>query len=304
MNDFPTEGDMETVAVDTADNGGEEDRYYDNLDDAMAALGDDEEGEAQDAEPADDEPEDAEGDEPGAAKVTLSDGTEVSLGEIEKGYLRQADYTRKTQEIAQQREQHAQREASFAEQSKTLEAVSQALLARVQQLIPPPPHASLAHQNPAEFVRQKAIHEQAIEEFRGWVANVDGVKGAVQQFSAAQIEQRKAEANAELVKAMPKLKDPAAMAKFEADVSASAKQFGFDEATIAATTDPRVRQMAYYAAIGMRAEANRKAAAQRVGTPAKVGAPPAPAKPVDASKKAMRRLSQTGSLKDALNVDF
>ena len=72
MNDFPTEGDMETVAVDTADNGGEEDRYYDTLDDAMSALGDDEDGEAQESEPADDEPGDADGDEPSAAMASAT----------------------------------------------------------------------------------------------------------------------------------------------------------------------------------------------------------------------------------------
>lgn len=34
---------------------------------------------------------------------TLKDGTEVPLDELEGGYLRQSDYTRKTQELAQQR---------------------------------------------------------------------------------------------------------------------------------------------------------------------------------------------------------
>ena len=303
MNDFPTEGDMETVAVDTADNGGEEDRYYDTLDDAMAALGDDEDGEAQESEPADDEPGDADGDEPSAAMVMLSDGTEISLGEIEKGYLRQSDYTRKTQEIAQVREDYSRREAELTQQAQHLEAASQALLARVQQLIPPAPSPALAQQNPAEYVRQMAIYTSAQTELAGWMADGGAAAEAVQQLTQGQIAQRKADANAELVKAMPKLKDPAAMAKFDADVTAAAAKFGFDEATIAATTDPRVRRMAYFAAIGMRAEENRRAAAQRVGAP-KVGKPPAPAKHVGAGKKAMRRLSQTGSFKDALSVDF
>lgn len=304
MNDFPTEGEMETVAVDTADNGGNEDRYYDNLDDAMAALGDDDEGEEQEADPADGEPEEAEGDEPGAAMVTLSDGTEISLGEIEKGYLRQSDYTRKTQEIAQVREDYSRRDAELTKQAQLLETASQAILARVQQLIPPEPSPALAQQNPAEFVRQMALHNSAQREIAEWMADGGQAAEAVQQLTSAQIQQRKADANAELVKAMPKLKDPAAMAKFDAEVTAAAANFGFDEATISATTDPRVRKMAYYAAIGLRAEANRKAAAQRVGAAPKVGAPPASAKPVDASKKAMRRLSQTGSLRDALGVDF
>jgi len=37
-------------------------------------------------------------------KIKLDDGSELSIGEIKKGYLRQADYTKKTQELAAERE--------------------------------------------------------------------------------------------------------------------------------------------------------------------------------------------------------
>lgn len=39
---------------------------------------------------------------------TLSDGTSIPLEDLEKGYLRQGDYTRKTQELAQQRAEASQ----------------------------------------------------------------------------------------------------------------------------------------------------------------------------------------------------
>jgi len=56
--------------------------------------GDDTEDEPQPTEVADDE------------VVTLSDGTELTGKELREGYLRQADYTRKTQELAEQRREH------------------------------------------------------------------------------------------------------------------------------------------------------------------------------------------------------
>ncbi|OCJ33464.1 hypothetical protein [Agrobacterium tumefaciens] len=38
-------------------------------------------------------------------KIKLDDGSELSIGEIKKGYLRQADYTKKTQELAAEKAQ-------------------------------------------------------------------------------------------------------------------------------------------------------------------------------------------------------
>jgi len=124
----------------------------------------------------------------------------------------------------------------------------------------------------------------------------------VSALSQTQMAQSRAAENDLLVKARPGLKDPAAMAKFDAEVSSAAKQFGFPDEMIASTTDHRVRQMAFYAAIGLRAEQNRKAAARRVEAP-KAGKPAAPAaQATDKSKQAMRRLSQTGSLDDAISA--
>jgi hypothetical protein len=62
----------------------------------------------------------------------LPDGTEVPLAELEKGYLRQSDYTRKTQDLAQQREEMAQlirlAEALDADPEGTLDALRSAML--------------------------------------------------------------------------------------------------------------------------------------------------------------------------------
>ena len=303
MNDFPMEGDQTSVADDTAYDDDAEDQSFDTLEDAVAALADDDEGEGPEPEAPEEDAEGEEADEPGEVKLTLSDGTALTLEEVEKGFLREADYTRKTMELAETRKAVVQRETELAEQTTIIETATQRLLGLVQQLVPPMPSAALAQQNPGEYIKQKAVHEQARAELAAWMDTAGEVGNVVQGFTRQQIEQRKAEANAELVRAMPRLKDPAAMAKFDADVLASAKSLGFDEATIAATTDPKVRRMAYLAAIGQRALDNQKAAARRVEAP-KAGKPPAPGKPTDESLKAKRRFHQTGTIKDALRLNF
>lgn len=46
-----------------------------------------------------------EGVDPEAVAYLLPDGTPVTVGEVQQGYLRQSDYTRKTQQVAQQAQQ-------------------------------------------------------------------------------------------------------------------------------------------------------------------------------------------------------
>lgn len=68
----------------------------------------------------------------------LSDGTEVPINELEQGYLRQSDYTRKTQELAQQRADLAEAEdLMFALQNDpkaTLEALQRHLVGEAEEL--------------------------------------------------------------------------------------------------------------------------------------------------------------------------
>lgn len=64
--------------------------------------------------------------------VRLSDGTEVTLDELERGYLRQSDYTRKTQELSKQRDELTQAEqllrALETDPAATIEALQRHLV--------------------------------------------------------------------------------------------------------------------------------------------------------------------------------
>lgn len=68
----------------------------------------------------------------------LSDGTEVPIDELEQGYLRQSDYTRKTQDLAAQRAQLAEAEELMAalqsDPKATLEALQRHLIGEAEEL--------------------------------------------------------------------------------------------------------------------------------------------------------------------------
>ena len=65
------------------------------------------------------------------SRVILSDGSEVGLDELERGYLRQSDYTRKTQDLSRQRDELSQAtqllDALQSDPQGTLEALQRQL---------------------------------------------------------------------------------------------------------------------------------------------------------------------------------
>lgn len=101
------------------------------------------------------------------------DGTPVTLEEARNSYLRQSDYTRKTQELAQQRQELAQAEAISAalqaDPVATLEALAEAFGVNVQAAPSNPfegldPEQTRLAQLEATVARQEAASRQAAVE--------------------------------------------------------------------------------------------------------------------------------------------
>lgn len=148
MDELQSEG-VETVAADTAETEGFEDSESYTLEDAVEALADDDEGleaeESEEAQPAE--------------TITLSDGTSLTLEEVEKGLLLQADYTRKTTEVAEARKAIEAERTNLTETQKALQTNLQKLTEFVLSVLPAEPDYNLARTNPAAYVQQKTLRE-------------------------------------------------------------------------------------------------------------------------------------------------
>jgi hypothetical protein len=85
----------------------------------------------------------------------------------------------------------------------------------------------------------------------------------------------------------------------------AALDLGFTEAEVKGQTDHRILGLAYYAKIGMEAERAKETAKAKVTkvapTPAKK---PGQVRGGKSNRAAMQKLAKSGSLKDALNVDY
>lgn len=305
------DSDLEAIA-DTFDEFSEGDQEADSPEGSFDEIdGGETDPEEQPEEVADeevpegDDPEDPEAGSEDQARILLGDGTEVTLDELKDGYFREADYTRKTTELAHEREQLTQVQQTYSERSSFVDTALLNLTNYLENLVPPEPHVSLAQSNPAEYQYQKALRENAMAELSQVLQMREEHGQAQQGFSQEDVTRLKGEEDAKLLKAMPHLSDPGKRAVFDKAIRETAVEFGFTEDEAAGVADHRMLQLVHYARLGKRAVTNRKNAKRRVEAPKKGKARPAQVTAKSSSnRKARERLSKSGSIDDAMGIDF
>jgi hypothetical protein len=294
----PTE---EVMFDEQVEQGADEDQSLDTLEDALDALVDDD---GQDGEPEAEADVEPDADEDDSVLVTLDGEDKVSLKELKAGYFRQKDYTLKTTEVAQERKAIEATKAGLTERTSVLETALQNLSGYLERLIPPDPPLQLAQTDPGRFQYQRALRESAIAELTQLVTIRGAVDQQKQSMTAAELREYREAEQSRLVKAMPELADPVKRIAFDQSVKSAAKSFGFSDEEIDATSDSRILQMVHFARIGKRAVENKQNALKRVETPraakVKSATPPVNVE----NKKAMHALSKSGSIKDAMRIDF
>lgn len=253
--------------------------------------------EAETPEEAAEEPKEVRADV--TAKITLADGSETTVGELAKGYLRASDYTRKTQEVAEQRKR-------LEADASRIESITQAFVDHLSSMIPDEPDHGLALRDPAAYTRQKAQHDAAVAQVKKLIELGSQPKEVKQAYSEADMQKQVAEESRLLVEAFPETATQEGKLKFWNEVSETAMEMGFTAQELQQATDHRLFKLAHWARKGMAAEKAKAAAKAK----AQAAPPVAPHKPgagaraASGNAEAMRKLSRTGSLKDALAVDF
>lgn len=302
--------DDDTLAVDDTDDDFDfEDHEDDTLEDG-AALPDDGETDPDEDEFLDDEAEptdedgEAEGDqeeaEPEAQQFELDNGDTVTLDELTDGYLRQADYTRKTTEIAREREAVAEERTVHAERANFTEQVLQGLIGFAERLVPPQPDMELMHTDPMAYQTQLLLRQQAEQEVRNLfqVQNIIGQHS--QEGHNGDLERMRAVESDKLLAAMPHLSDPARRTAFDDANRKTALEFGFTEEEIGQAMDHRILRLVHYARLGKKAESNRNNAQRRIAAPKRrKSAKSSTNGRMTGAQKAARQYRKTGDLRAA-----
>lgn len=236
------------------------------------------------------------------------DGERIKVRDLKSGYLRQSDYTRKTQELAQQR-QHAEsqvRNELSAQATQYLQTIEQNLIDHFPKQ---PDWQQLAEDNPAQYAVEKEAWNRRIADLNG----VRQLRAQHEQHQSAQrqneIAQAQASAYENLVQMHPEFArttdgsvSPASMEL----VNFATSEVGLPTELLQQVTDARLFSIMYDA---MR---YRKMTAQKSKAIQNVDSKPRLAKPgVTAGKgtlqqadhdKQMLRLKQSGSIKDAASI--
>lgn len=230
---------------------------------------------------------------------------EVTLQELQQGYSRQQDYTRKTQELSQQRKDFEAQQAELAKK----DAIYKELLPRMEQslegeLANEPDWKSLYESDPIAYVREKDLFNEKKEKFKAVQAEQQRLQQEQLTGQQAEIQKAVELGNQKLLEAVPEwkdadvaLKEKQSIAKYAMDV------LGYSQDEINQVYD-------YRALLGLRGawlhhqtgKAIKKKPVEKA--PARVGKPGSANKPRTATplKKAKQRLAKSGKLRDAAKV--
>jgi len=303
---------LESILPDEGQQKGDETQQPEEQSDGATELENSEED--QDAteenetneEKSEEEGETEEEDQPQTFTVKI-DGKEVavSLDELQKGYSRTQDYTRKTQQIAEIRkavesETHAVR-AEREQYSQLLGALHNQLQQSVEPQID---LERLYHEDPIEWVRQKEVLRDKQERY----AAIQSEQQRLAQLS--KIEQDRAmeshlhQQKDELLKVIPQWKDPKTAKAEKEMLIKSALDAGYSDEDMKGISDHRLVVLLRKAAL------YDNMMGKRQGIKPVVNNGPRPATPGAAgrvsttseSSRAKQRLAKTGRIDDAAHA--
>jgi hypothetical protein len=244
--------------------------------------------------------------QPTSYKVKIDgEEVEVTLDELQSGYSRQQDYTRKTQELAQQRkiieqqqQELAQRDAIYAQLLPKLEAQLSADLANE------PDWNKLYEDDPVGYVREKQLWDERKEKLKATQAE----NQRLQQEAAVKQQEQLAKfveyGQQKLLEIVPEWKNP----EIAQQEKLAIRDYGIN--TLGYTAQEMDSIYDYRALLGLRnawlnnktVEATKKKPTEKA--PARVARPGAvtKVKSVAPAKRAKQRLAKTGKTSDAAKV--
>ena len=233
-----------------------------------------------------------------APQIVLPDGSKVTIEEVTKGYLRQSDYTRKATELASTRK-------ALEADLQLVEGITQTFIDHLTKMVPAPPDPAMALRNPNGYVAAKAQYEAAMAQVQQLIEIGKQPKQIGDKLSQSDMQAQIAAENAALAEKIPTVATQEGRRKFMESAADAAQQAGFSMNDLQGVTDHRLFVLAHWANEGLRAAKARETAKAKVAN-----VPPAtPRKPGQSANAprnadAMKRLSRSGSIRDALKVDW
>lgn len=267
---------------------------------------DDESNEETTEEQSESDEETEEEEKPAEVYTVKVDGKEieVTLDELQKGYSRTQDYTRKTQQIAETRKAvEAEAVAIRAEREQYAQLLG-ALKQQLESAEAPPDLDRLMNEDPIEWVRQRELLRDKQEKLAAIQSEQQRLSKLAAQQRAKEMEAHLATQQEALIQAVPEWKDPKKAQAEKALLVEFGKKIGFSDEELKNVYDHR-------AVIALRKAAlYDQMMSKRGQIKPVVNNGPRPAKPSAAGRvsttteatRAKQRLAKTGRVNDAVSA--
>lgn len=255
--------EMDLAGSDEANGSDEKSEVNTDEDEPELSLDDDELGEAAEVEAKASELSDD-------TEIVLDDGEKISLAQLKRNNLFQRDYTRKTEELAQQRkaldQEHSDRVAQATEE---IRRQREFILEFAGEFIPQEPTLEMLREDPIGYMEAKATYEEQMKKLN---TLAEQRQGESQQLTAKQqqdMENFAANEWGKFLETIPKLKDEKKLEAFRNDVKEVAiKDYGLAPEELKAVVDHRYMRVLHDAI------AYRKLVSKSKAVPEKVAAKP------------------------------
>lgn len=233
--------------------------------------------------------------------VTLKDGKQVPVKELKLGYMRLNDYRLKTQDTAV-------RGRAVEDMSNRVAGTANAIANFLVSQLPEEPSPHLAMTDPNAYTRQKVMYDSAVQRVNEIIAMGQQSVGVKNQLTQQQQNEKLAAEDEKLREFFPETGTAEGREKFFENAFTTGTEFGFSDEEMQGFDDHRYLRVIHYARLGLAAEQAKKKAMQKMENAPPLVARNRPQQPnasqARQSKDAMARLTRTGSLKDAMNIDF
>lgn len=233
LNTGADEGDE----IDTADDGSQDDAS----DEEQLNLEDEE---VADEEASQDGPKEKTAKDgqfvPDGGKVTLDDGTVLTVAELKRNNLFQRDYTRKTTELAAERAEFAKQRDFVGQHAQAIVQQREVLAKYMEQYLPKAPDVELARTDPYKYQIERAKYEKDHAALTAIQEGIHAAQLRQQEAAEAELAEIKLAEAGKLFAKLPHLQDQAKMADWYAKASkVMIDVYGFTPEEVNEATDSR-----------------------------------------------------------------
>ena len=268
----------------------------DTLDDEAETDADDPELEA--AEPVEQPPDDT--------QIQVGD-EQISLTELKRGHLRQADYSRKTQALQTER-QAFDNELAQMRQERAEYAQLQVMKMQLQESVLGQPPVESSFGDPLAYLRAKDLYREQSDALR--MAQAGFAETQQRQANDLSLQQSQAlqRGSEQLLNDIPEWKDATIAANEHAEIrDFLLTEAGYTQDEVDNLVDPRAVKIARDALLGHNIRTGKELKAKRkakTGATLRATGEPTPKPKARSLKSANERLNKTGDIDDAVELQL